>query len=186
MSREESTGELVATCANLCWPIKALFLKTVRLIILSRVVKSREMCTGIFQIYILKTAECRLSFESSWLIKETPSFLMPTQESVPGVWMKFRLDSIDILSYATLSMTDEVLELENTQLLLLADRPTIFFIHLIHQTLEQKRIRLIVTAMIECIGTLAFVIFLGTGCLNWFHISTFLSHGPGVRWWVAR
>ena len=40
--------------------------------------------------------------------------------------MKFRLDSIDILSYATLSMTDEVLELENTQLLLLADRPTIF------------------------------------------------------------
>jgi len=41
--------------------------------------------------------------------------------------MKSRLDSIDILSYVTLSMTDEVLELENTQLLLLADWSTFFF-----------------------------------------------------------
>ena len=37
---------------------------------------------------------------------------------------KSRLDSIDILSYATLSMTDAVLELEQTQLL--ADWSTFF------------------------------------------------------------
>jgi hypothetical protein len=82
MSREESTGELVATCANLAH--QGSFLKNSPVNHL-RVVKSREMCTGIFKIYIFKTAECRLSFESSWLIKETPSFCMPTQESVPGV-----------------------------------------------------------------------------------------------------